>query len=83
MSYRLGIDVGGTFTDLLLFDEDSGSLELTKVPSTPRDPSIGVLEGIRKIARQAKIDASELSLILHGTTVATNAVLEGKGAPSA
>jgi N-methylhydantoinase A len=80
MSYRLGIDVGGTFTDLLLFDEDSGSLELTKVPSTPRDPSIGVLEGIRKIARQAKIDANEISLILHGTTVATNAVLEGKGA---
>jgi N-methylhydantoinase A len=80
MSYRLGIDVGGTFTDLLLFNDDTGELLLTKTPSTPLDQSIGVLNGIRKIADLAKIDPNELGLILHGTTVATNAVLEGKGA---
>jgi N-methylhydantoinase A len=80
MSYRLGIDVGGTFTDLLLFNEQSGEIQLTKVSSTPQDQSIGVIQGIEKIAREAGIDPNEISLILHGTTVATNAVLEGKGA---
>lgn len=80
MSYRLGIDVGGTFTDLILFDDKSGALQLTKVLSTPADPSQAVLEGILKISKEAGIDPSEISLILHGTTVATNAVLEGKGA---
>jgi N-methylhydantoinase A len=80
MSYRLGIDVGGTFTDLLLFNEKTGGMTLTKVASTPQDQSIGVIQGIEKIARQEGIDANEIKLILHGTTVATNAVLEGKGA---
>ena len=80
MSYRLGIDVGGTFTDLLLFNETSGEIQLTKVSSTPQDQSIGVINGIHKIAGEAGIDPNEISLILHGTTVATNAVLEGKGA---
>jgi len=80
VSYRLGVDVGGTFTDLLLFDERSGQLILTKTPSTPADPSAAVLIGIHKIADLAGLDPNEISLILHGTTVATNAVLEGKGA---
>lgn len=80
MSYRLGIDVGGTFTDLLLFNDDTGEMLLTKTPSTPSDQSIGVLNGIRKIAGLAQISPDEVGLILHGTTVATNAVLEGKGA---
>ncbi|MEI6666665.1 MAG: hydantoinase/oxoprolinase family protein [Acidobacteriota bacterium] len=80
MSYRLGVDVGGTFTDFLLYNEKTGKLHLTKVPSTPSDQSIGVLQGIHKIAEQAGIDPNEIGLILHGTTVATNAVLEGKGA---
>lgn len=80
MSYRLGIDVGGTFTDLLLFNEKSGALTLTKVSSTPQDQSIGVINGIHKIAGLAGIDPNDIQLILHGTTVATNAVLEGKGA---
>ena len=80
MSYRLGIDVGGTFTDLLLFEEKTGTIHLTKVPSSPADPSVGVLKGIRKIAALAAIDPNQIALILHGTTVATNAVLEGKGA---
>lgn len=80
MSYRLGIDVGGTFTDLLLFNDDSGEMVLTKTPSTPSDQSIGVLNGIGRIADLAKIKPNEIRLILHGTTVATNAVLEAKGA---
>ncbi len=79
MGYRLAVDVGGTFTDLLLFDERTGQLSLTKTPSTPADPSIGVLTGILKIAGMARIDPGQISLILHGTTIATNAVLEGKG----
>ncbi|MER3426667.1 MAG: 5-oxoprolinase [Pyrinomonas sp.] len=80
MGYRLGIDVGGTFTDLLLFDEETGRMVLAKVPSTPADQSIGVLNGIQKVAALAGIDPVEIDLVLHGTTVATNAVLEEKGA---
>jgi N-methylhydantoinase A len=80
VAYRLAIDVGGTFTDLLLFNESSGKLVLAKTPSTSADPSIGVLTGIHKVASLAGIDPNQISLILHGTTVATNAVLEGKGA---
>lgn len=80
MSYRLGIDVGGTFTDFLLFNEGTGEMLLTKTPSTPTDQSIGVLNGIRKISELAQINPAKIKLILHGTTVATNAVLEGKGA---
>lgn len=80
MSYRLGIDVGGTFTDFLLFNEGTGEMLLTKTPSTPTDQSIGVLNGIQKISELAQINPADIKLILHGTTVATNAVLEGKGA---
>ncbi len=80
MSYRLGIDVGGTFTDLLLFNEETGAMQLEKTPSTPADQSIGILNGIHKIVDAAGLSPEDLSLILHGTTVATNAVLEEKGA---
>jgi N-methylhydantoinase A len=80
MSYRLGIDVGGTFTDLLLFNNKTGEMKLEKTPSTPADQSIGILEGIKKIVERNNLDANDIDLILHGTTVATNAVLEEKGA---
>ncbi len=80
MSYRLGIDVGGTFTDFLLFNNKTGELKLEKTPSTPADQSIGILDGIHKIVERNGLSASEIDLILHGTTVATNAVLEEKGA---
>jgi N-methylhydantoinase A len=80
MSYRLGVDVGGTFTDLLLINEVNGQTHTAKVPSTPEDPSIGVLNGIDRICRESGIDAKEISRVMHGTTVATNAVLTGKGA---
>jgi N-methylhydantoinase A len=80
MSSRLGIDVGGTFTDLLLFDERSGAMRLLKTPSTPSDQSIGILNGIQQLIEETGVPASEISALLHGTTVSTNIVLEEKGA---
>ena len=80
MAYRLGVDVGGTFTDLLLFDEGSGAFWRHKTPSTPQDSSVGVLAGVDAICARAGIASAEVETLLHGTTVATNAVLEGKGA---
>lgn len=79
MSYRLGVDVGGTFTDLLLFDDQSGASHKTKVPSTPDDPSRAVVSGTRDICEIANITPDQIDYFLHGTTVATNAMLEGKG----
>lgn len=80
MPFKLGVDVGGTFTDLLLFDDDSGRQVRAKTPSTPDDPSVGVLTGIDKVCRQAGVLPEAITHLMHGTTVATNAVLEGKGA---
>ena len=80
MTYRLGVDVGGTFTDFLLLNEDTGETKTAKVPSTPEDSSIGVLNGVAKICDSSGIDPSDIKLVMHGTTVATNAVLTGRGA---
>ena len=83
MAYRLGVDVGGTFTDLFLVGDgngDGGGRFRVKTPSTPADPSEGVLAGVRRICEEAGIDVGDIRNILHGTTVATNAVLESKGA---
>ncbi len=78
MEYRLGVDVGGTFTDLLLIEEKSGKTYRSKVPSTPSDPSQAVLSGTQAICDMAGVSAANLSFFMHGTTVATNAVLEKK-----
>ena len=80
MAYRLGVDVGGTFTDLLLFNETTGAFWRHKTPSTPQDSSEGIMIGVEAICAAASVDAKEIDYVLHGTTVATNAVLEGKGA---
>lgn len=80
MRYRLGVDVGGTFTDVLLLEETSGTTYRAKTPSTPADQSIGVLNGIEKVCTDAGIEPSEIGQVLHGTTVATNAILQGRGA---
>lgn len=80
MGYRLGVDVGGTFTDVLLVDEETGVSHRAKTASTPADQSEGVLNGIRKVCRDAGIELSEVAHVLHGTTVATNAILQGRGA---
>ena len=78
--YRLGVDVGGTFTDLLLIEEATGKTFSAKVPSTPKDPSIGVLNGVQRICEAAGVEASGITHVMHGTTVATNAVLTSSGA---
>lgn len=80
MRYRLGVDVGGTFTDVLLLEETSGTTYRAKTPSTPADQSVGVLNGVAQVCEEAGIDPSEVGQVLHGTTVATNAILEGRGA---
>jgi N-methylhydantoinase A len=80
--YRLGIDVGGTFTDGILINEQTGETRIAKVPSTPKDPSIGFLNAVERILRDANIDTDDVSYLVHGTTVATNAIIEGKLAPT-
>ena len=80
MSARLGIDVGGTFTDLLLLDEGSGEIRLLKTPSTPEDQSIGIIEGTTALLARADVRPGDVRTVLHGTTVSTNIVLEEKGA---
>lgn len=80
MTYRLGVDVGGTFTDLLLLEEETGAFWRHKTPSTPADSSVGILNGVEAICQKAGITPADIEVFLHGTTVATNAVLEGKGA---
>ena len=80
MGYRLGVDVGGTFTDLLLFNVQTGAFWRHKTPSTPHDSSEGILTGVTAVCDKAGIAPADIEFFLHGTTVATNAVLEGKGA---
>ncbi len=75
-TYWLGVDVGGTFTDLVLFERGSGQLQVLKTPSTPQDQSEGILAGVKRLS----IDPAGLERIVHGTTVATNTALEGDGA---
>src|ERR1700686_2299448 len=81
--YRIGIDVGGTFTDLVAIDP-AGVTTLAKVPSAPEDPSLGVLDGLTQLAERLGLYRAALlgatDRIVHGTTVATNALLEHKGA---
>jgi len=80
VAYRIGIDVGGTFTDFLVVDEDGGQTRLFKLASTPDDPSRAVIAGLRALLSQYGIAAAEVASVTHGTTVGTNAVLEGRGA---
>ncbi len=83
LPYRVGVDVGGTFTDVVVVDEETGEYSVTRTPSTPKDQSIGVEEVLRKIAQKSGISYGDISRFIHGTTVATNALLERKGAKSA
>lgn len=81
-SLRIGLDVGGTFTDLFMRDEVSGAMFHHKLPSTPHQPDIAPLEGIRALLGKANAAGSDIVFIGLGTTVATNALLERKGAPT-
>ncbi|MCL7749608.1 hydantoinase/oxoprolinase family protein [Halalkalibacter alkaliphilus] len=77
--FKLAVDVGGTFTDVVLFDDAENKMHLTKTPSSPGDPSEGVINGIKKIIMIAGILPEEIHYFVHGTTFATNAFLENKG----
>ena len=79
MACRLGIDVGGTFTDLLLFNETTGEINLLKTPSTPEDQSVGIFIGIQEIIAKNSLNPADITALLHGTTISTNIVLEEKG----
>lgn len=79
----LGIDIGGTFTDVVLMDTSTGRQHLAKVPSTPEDQSVGFVAGIAQVLESHGIEPSAVESIYHGTTVATNLILEGKGTPLA
>ncbi len=78
---RLAVDIGGTFTDLVL--EANGRRATVKVLTTQANPERGVLDGVAKVMAEAGIEASDVGLIIHGTTLATNALIERKGAKTA
>ncbi len=82
-SYRLGVDVGGTFTDAVMMDEATGEVSLVKMASTPEDPSVGFMHVVERALRERGVDAADISYIVHGTTVVTNTIIEGKGARAA
>jgi N-methylhydantoinase A len=77
--YRVTVDTGGTFSDFVFFNEESGEISITKVPSTPKEPFQAVLNGIKELLDQG-VTAKDISFFSHGTTVGTNALLEEKGA---
>ncbi|HEX6197158.1 MAG TPA: hydantoinase/oxoprolinase N-terminal domain-containing protein, partial [Jiangellaceae bacterium] len=75
---RVGIDTGGTFTDVVAVDEETGEIVSTKTPSTPADPAEGFLAGVAKVIDRLGVGADALTAVSHGTTVATNALLQGR-----
>src|SRR2546422_5893420 len=77
--YRLGVDVGGTHTDLVLLDAGTGALLVEKVASTPKNPALGVLHGLAKLIARG-IEPGDIGFFAHGTTITTNALLEMRGA---
>jgi N-methylhydantoinase A len=79
----IAIDIGGTFTDVTLFDRASGRMWNAKTPSTPHDPSVGFIDGMEAALAAAGLSADAVGQVIHGTTVATNMILEGKGAECA
>lgn len=81
--YRVGIDIGGTFTDLVLIDDATGGQAIGKVLTTPSDPSEAVEEGLRALLEREGVEPSRLKTIVHGTTLVTNALIERRGAPTA
>src|SRR5262245_7230787 len=78
--YRLGIDIGGTFTDFSLLDEASGELSGFKVPTVPSDPGRGVVDGLRALVRERALDPGAIAYLAHGTTIAVNTVIQRNGA---
>jgi len=83
LPYRIGVDIGGTFTDFALFDDRSRNILTHKVLTTPADPAEAVIEGVDALARMAAIAVRDVAMVVHGTTLITNAVIERKGTPTA
>ncbi len=79
----VGIDTGGTFTDVIALDWATGRISTAKTPSTPDDQSIGFADGIEAVRVIAGTSGGDFARVLHGTTVETNLILEGKGSPAA
>ena len=77
---RVGVDVGGTFTDLIYIDEEDGEVVVHKLPTTPADPSDATLQGVDELCERVGITPAHIDHFFHGTTVATNIVLEHTGA---
>jgi N-methylhydantoinase A/oxoprolinase/acetone carboxylase beta subunit len=77
---RLGVDVGGTFTDLIYVDDEAGTILIHKLASTPDDPSRGTVQGVKELTEQAGVTPADLDQVFHGTTIATNIVIEHDGA---
>jgi len=80
MAWRIGVDIGGTFTDVVLVDEKSGHIEVAKIPTTPSDVTEGVIDGIRQGLGRYRVDPAAVALVAHATTIVTNALIEKKGA---
>ena len=80
MAWRIGVDIGGTFTDVVLVDEETGHIGVAKAPTTPRDVTQGVIDGIRQGLTRYRVAPSEVALLAHATTIVTNALLEKIGA---
>jgi N-methylhydantoinase A len=76
--YRLGVDIGGTFTDATLVDEMTGEIRIGKILSSPEDPSLSFLEATRRMLTREDVAPNQVATVVHGTTVATNAIIEGK-----
>jgi hypothetical protein len=79
---RVAIDIGGTFTDATLIDEQTGGVSIAKVLSTPSDPSQGFMQAVERALQEGAVDAAQVQFVVHATTVATNAIIEGKVARS-
>ena len=79
MSYMIGVDVGGTFTDFSVFNQETGELFNYKDSSTPADPSRAIVKGVQDVLEIKKAAPEEVSYLAHGTTVGTNALIEKKG----
>jgi N-methylhydantoinase A len=80
MAWRIGVDIGGTFTDVVLVDEETGRIGLAKTPTTPGDVAQGVIDGIRQGLERYRVDPAAVTLLAHATTIVTNALIEKKGA---
>ena len=78
--FRVGVDVGGTFTDVVLVEETTGEILVAKVATVPADPSEGCIDAIDKAIRHYALEPRQFAFTVHGTTIATNTIIEGKGA---